>query len=156
APRQAVLSGATREIERATAGLDRRQIKSTPLPVAAAFHSPLVADAERPFRKALEAICLQAARIPVFANTSAEQYPLEPSEVRELLGGQLARPVNFVQEIENMVRDGVRTFIEVGPGSVLTRLVEATVKEVAAHEAIDAFALDASGGKRTGIVDLAH
>jgi acyl transferase domain-containing protein/NAD(P)-dependent dehydrogenase (short-subunit alcohol dehydrogenase family) len=155
-PRQAVLSGATREIERATHALGGRNIRSTRLPVAAAFHSSLVADAERPFRQALEAIRFQATAIPVFANSSGDQYPLEPSEVRDLLGGQLARPVDFVREIENMVRAGVRTFIEVGPGSVLTRLVEATAKEITAGQPVDTFALDASGGKHSGVVDLAH
>src|SRR5207302_973664 len=73
-----------------------------------------------------------------------------------LLAGQLARPVHFVQEIVSMMHAGVRTFLEVGPGGVLTRLVEAIVKEEAPGEPAEAVALDSSGGKRSGILDLAH
>ncbi len=154
-PRQSVLSGATHEIERAAKVLTARQMKSSRLPVAAAFHSPLVAVAERPFREALERIRLQAARIPVYANTTAERYPVDASEMRRLLAGQLARPVNFVQEITSMIEAGVRTFVEVGPGQVLTRLVESIAKDQNRSD-IEAISIDASTGKQSGILDLAQ
>src|SRR5262249_34022719 len=130
---------------------------ATRLPVAAAFHSALVADAQRPFRAALESIRVLAARLPVFANTSAGPYPDDPAAVRELLAGQLARPVDFVGEVGGMIRAGVRTFLEVGPRGVLTRLVESIRWEGRAEAAadVDAFALDSSAGKRPGVVDLA-
>jgi acyl transferase domain-containing protein len=155
-PLQSVLSGATTEIERAAKVLSGRQLRTTRLPVAAAFHSPLVAGAETPFRAALESIRFQAAQLPVFANTSACEYPDDPSQIRGLLAGQLARPVDFVKEIGTMVKHGVRTFVEVGPGNTLTRLVEAILRVQEPGHNADAFAIDASAGKRSGIVDLAH
>jgi NADP-dependent 3-hydroxy acid dehydrogenase YdfG/acyl carrier protein len=72
------------------------------------------------------------------------------------LAGQLARPVEFVRQIENMALTGVRTFLEVGPGSVLTRLAEATLKARPDLADWDCIALDASAGKKPGLLDLAQ
>ena len=121
-PSQSVLSGRTAEIDRALGLLDKRNLRHTKLAVAAAFHSPLVASAKRPFREALGELKIQSARKPVFANTSAREYPDDPEAMRELLAEQLARPVDFVSEISGMAAAGVRTFLEVGPGSTLTKL----------------------------------
>ncbi|MFL5340796.1 MAG: acyltransferase domain-containing protein, partial [Gemmataceae bacterium] len=154
-PTQTVLSGATAEIERTAQALEKRRIRTTGLPVAAAFHSPLVADAAKPFRAALDSVRVQAAGLPVFANSTAGRYPDDPEQVRSLLAGQLAKPVEFVREVEAMLAAGVRTFVEVGPGQTLTRLVDAILKESDAGKSADAFALDSSAGKRSGTHDLA-
>ncbi len=152
APTQAVLSGASSEIERAVALFTARKLSCKQLPVAAAFHSSLVADAAEPFLAALQEIEVNAARIPVYANTTAAEYPVEPDQAKALLAGQLAQPVEFVAEIEAMYAAGVHTFLEVGPGARLTGLVKA-ILGTRNHVAV---ALDASAGKRSGIVDLAR
>ena len=72
--------------------------------------------------------------------------------MRDTLAGQLVSPVNFVTEIENLHAAGVRTFVEVGPGRVLTGLVRATLGD-GPH---DAMALDAAGGRGSGMTDLAR
>ena len=59
----------------------------------------------------------------MFANATAAPYPTEPGAIREQLASQLAQPVRFVDQIEAMYARGVRTFVEVGAGSVLTELV---------------------------------
>lgn len=123
APRQYVLSGATGEIERAAASLLARKAAVVPIPVSAAFHSPLVAGAEGPLREVLESIWFSPSAVPVFANTTAAPYPADPAGARALLAGQLARPVEFVRQIESMYAMGARTFLEVGPDSKLTALV---------------------------------
>ena len=158
APGQSVLSGRSGEIDRAITCLDRREVRHTKLAVAAAFHSPLVASAKKPFREALGELEFRPAGKEVFANTSGRAYPKEPEAVRELLAGQLACPVDFVREIASMAEGGVRTFIEVGPGSTLTKLATAILAapENAHVAGWDAFALDASTGKRSGVLDLAH
>src|SRR5207244_6166036 len=66
APQQTVLSGPTPMVERAAAAFAARQLRAQRLAVAAAFHSPLVAAAERPFRAALERVPFRPARAPVF------------------------------------------------------------------------------------------
>ncbi|MDU0457952.1 MAG: SDR family NAD(P)-dependent oxidoreductase [Geobacteraceae bacterium] len=152
APSQAILSGATAEIERAAKILADRKLTCKRLPVAAAFHSPLVADAATPFLAALDEIDFRGAGIPVYANSTAAVYPSDTNAAKALLAGQLARPVEFVDEIEAMYAAGVRTFVEVGPGARLTGLVSAILGQ---REHV-ALALDASGGKRAGLNDLAR
>ncbi len=152
APTQAVLSGSSAEIARAITACSDRKLTCKQLPVAAAFHSSLVADAAEPLLAALADIHISAGTIPVFSNTTAAEYPAAASKARKLLAGQLARPVEFVSEIEAMHVAGVRTFVEVGPGSRLSGLVKAILGE---HKHT-VMALDASGGKRSGIVDLAR
>src|SRR5262249_35814386 len=127
APEQSVLSGRRAEIDRAIMSLDRRKVRHTRLPVAAAFHSSLVASAREPFREAMADVPFHEGRQPVYANTTGRAYPTEPAAIRELLAGQLACPVDFVNEITSMADDGVRTFVEVGPGSTLTKLVKASL-----------------------------
>ncbi len=152
APTQAVLSGRSDEISRAVTACSSRKITCKQLPVAAAFHSSLVADAAAPLLAALTNIPLQAGSIPVFANTTAAEYPANESDARELLAGQLARPVEFVAEIEAMYLAGVRTYLEIGPGSRLSGLV----KSILGERPCTAVATDASSGKRSGIADLAR
>jgi acyl transferase domain-containing protein len=152
APGQAVLSGASAEITRAAEILGRRNITCKPLPVAAAFHSPLVAEASIPFAARLAEVPFHAALIPVFSNTTADEYPADVDDARKLLASQLAAPVEFVAEVENMYRRGVRTFLEVGPGARLTGLV----KSILGEREYEALAIDASAGKRSGVCDLAR
>jgi acyl transferase domain-containing protein/acyl carrier protein len=126
APRQTVLSGPTEHVERAGRLLSEAGVKATRLPVAAAFHSALVADAAAPFRAALDGTTFNGTNgARVYANTTAAPYPTEDGAAKDLLAHQLAQPVAFVEQIRAMADAGVRTFLEVGPGSVLTRLVDA-------------------------------
>src|SRR5262249_51028036 len=85
-------------------------------------------------------------------NTTADVYPNRPDEARNLLAGQLAQPVAFVDEIENMYKSGARTFLEVGPGNKLARLVD-TILEGRGQSTL---ALDSSSEQRSGISDLAR
>ena len=152
APNQAVLSGSCAEIDRAVNAFSARHLACKRLPVAAAFHSPLVADASGPFLAALDSVDLCEGTIPVYANSTAAVYPAETAAAKALLANQLARPVEFVAEMEALYAAGVRTFVEVGPGARLTGLVKAILGD-RDHQAV---ALDASNGKRNGIVDLAR
>jgi len=152
APDQTVLSGATAEIDRAMGVLDQHKIRHKRLPVAAAFHSGLVGQAREPFYAELSKLEFPKAKIPVYANATAEIYPDDPVEAKELLANQLLQPVEFVEEIESMYEDGVRTFLEVGPGARLTGLV----KSILNGRDFEALAMDASSGKRSGMWDLAR
>jgi acyl transferase domain-containing protein/NAD(P)-dependent dehydrogenase (short-subunit alcohol dehydrogenase family)/acyl carrier protein len=154
APAQTVLSGPTAEIDRAERVFAAKGVRCTKLPVAAAFHSPLVAAAAAPFRAALNDVPFPAGRHSVFANTTAREYPADPAAARDLLGNQLANPVAFADQVRAMAAAGVRTFLEVGPGSVLTKLTEATLADAKIPDA-EAFAVDASAGRRSGMLDLA-
>jgi acyl transferase domain-containing protein/NAD(P)-dependent dehydrogenase (short-subunit alcohol dehydrogenase family) len=151
-PTQVVLSGRLPEIDRATELFASRNIRGKKLAVAAAFHSPLVATASRAFRPVLDDVEFAPSRMPVYANSTAKEYPADPVAARDLLAIQLARPVNFVSEVERMYADGVRTFLEVGPSGVLTGLVNSILN----GREYRAIAVDASGGKRGDMTDLAN
>ena len=153
APGQSVLSGPSGEVERAAAAFARRGVTAKPLAVSAAFHSPAVAVAEGPFRDALGSCEVRPSAVPVYANTTARPYPADPAEARALLAGQIARPVEFVAEVEAMAGAGVGVFLEVGPGAALTGLVRSIVG--AGPGRPRAVALDASRGSRDGVADLA-
>ncbi|CAN90976.1 polyketide synthase [Sorangium cellulosum So ce56] len=122
-PKQVVLSGSVAAIEAAEERLKGAGIQARRLDVAAAFHSPLVAEASAPLREFLAGIAVEAPAAPVYSNAEIEPYAGGGDAARDRLARQLAEPVRFVEEIERMYADGVRTFVEVGPGSVLTNLV---------------------------------
>ncbi|MCZ6784143.1 MAG: acyltransferase domain-containing protein, partial [Proteobacteria bacterium] len=149
-PTQVVLSGATAEIERAAGAFRLRQIDARRLPVSAAFHSRLVADAEGPLANALEKIRFGEGTVPVYANSTGMPYPADAAEAKALLAGQLARPVLFDELIRRMYRDGVRTFVETGPHARLSGLV-ASILDGESHFSL---ALDATRGSRSGIREL--
>ena len=151
-PEQAVLSGATAEIDKAAELLEQKGMRAKRLSVSAAFHSELVADASVPFGEKMQAVAFGKAMANVYANTTGRIYPADSVKAKQLLAEQLAKPVDFVSEIENMYQAGIRTFVEVGPGARLTGMVKAILGE----RNYQAFAVDSSNGKRSGIVDLAR
>ena len=137
-PKQIVLSGSKDAMHQFEAYLKSERISYQYLPVANAFHSSFVTDACAPFEKYLSTLTLNEPRIPVYANTTAEPYPNKINQIKKNLAAQLAKPVLFQQQIEAMYLNGVRTFIEVGPKTVLTNLV----KQCLAQKEHYAIALD--------------
>ena len=142
APRQCVLSGPAAEIDRGRRLLADRGVTTRMVPVSAAFHSRFVAAAREPFRRTLESVAIARRRSPVLANATAEPYPCDRAAARDLLADQLARPVEFVAQVEAMYRMGARTFLEVGPDARLTGLVR-SILDRQDHVAV---ALDGSRG----------
>jgi acyl transferase domain-containing protein/NAD(P)H-dependent flavin oxidoreductase YrpB (nitropropane dioxygenase family) len=123
APDQTVISGPTAGVEAAVARLEAAGIAARSIPVACAFHSPLVAAAQARFASRMPS-AFGVQRIPVWSNHTAQPYPAEESaRVREHLLVQIESRVRFREEIESMYAAGARTFVEVGPGRVLTGLV---------------------------------
>lgn len=124
APGQIVISGDRTALERAgelakAAGAKR----VIPLAVSIAAHSPLMQSALDDFRRAVEATPMRPPAIPVISNVQA--CPLDGlSAIREELVLQLISPVRWTESVGWMAAQGVTTFIEVGPGTVLTGLVK--------------------------------
>jgi acyl transferase domain-containing protein len=123
-PRQVVLSGSVSAIENAEKRLEAAKLTVRRLPVSTAFHSSLVSAAVAPFRAFLDTISVSPARLPYYANSTAAVYPSDPNATRKQLADAVASPVRFVEEIEAMYAAGARTFIEVGPEAVLSKLTE--------------------------------
>ncbi|GAA1964628.1 SDR family oxidoreductase [Amycolatopsis minnesotensis] len=147
-PEQTVISGPTGAVEAAVAGLRGTGLGAKRIPVACAFHSPLVAGAGEAFAEALATVPVSAPEVPVSANRTAAPYPAEPDRVRAELAGQLGAPVRFAEQIETMYAEGIRVFVEAGPGATLTKLVSATLGE-RPHQTVTMEA-----GRRTGLAGL--
>jgi acyl transferase domain-containing protein/NAD(P)-dependent dehydrogenase (short-subunit alcohol dehydrogenase family)/acyl carrier protein len=150
-PVQGVLSGPIDVLDRAEEKCRAHGFKTMRLPVSAAFHSKLVKEAQKPLSQAIKSIDIKEADIPVFSNTTGKPYPSEPEKAKQLLADHLLSPVNFLDEIKQLYTMGVRTFVEVGPKSVLTGLVKSILKDLQ----FTAVSLDSTMGKPSGIADLA-
>jgi acyl transferase domain-containing protein/NAD(P)H-dependent flavin oxidoreductase YrpB (nitropropane dioxygenase family)/NADP-dependent 3-hydroxy acid dehydrogenase YdfG len=123
APDQTIVAGPSASIERLLAGLEAEGVAARRLPVACAFHSPIVAEARHALARALEGVAVRAPRFPVWSNTTAEPYPADPEAIRARVAEHVARPVRFAEQLERMYDAGARVFVEAGPGRVLTQLV---------------------------------
>ncbi|MEW1718164.1 SDR family NAD(P)-dependent oxidoreductase [Streptomyces sp. NPDC093109] len=122
-PLQTVLSGTAEAVARAEKVFADERVGTHRLTTSTAFHSPLVAPACEPLAAFLRTVPLSEPRIEVYGNADAAPYPASPDEVRRRIAGHLASPVLFQDQIEAMYAAGVRTFVEVGPGTALTGLV---------------------------------
>ena len=129
APDQVVLAGPTERVAEAGRALKARGISSAQLPVAAAFHTPLVAHAQLPFAEALKKATCKAPQIPVYANATAAPYPRRASSIRKMLREHILHSVRFCETIERIYADGGHCFVEVGPKGVLTGLVGRILKD---------------------------
>jgi acyl transferase domain-containing protein len=150
-PDQSVLSGPRSAIEAAAQACKARGWSAIRLPVAAGFHSDLVAGAQEPFHALVREVAWTPGNIPVMSNTLGGRYPQEIADVQSTLARQLACPVDFLSNIQTLYGAGIRTFIEIGPKTVLTDLV----RSILSDRDIRAIALDRSKGKASGLADMA-
>ena len=119
-PGQVVIAGATKAVEKAGVALKAAGAKrAIPLPVSAPFHSTLMKPAAERLKEVLDKIEFHDAKFPVVANVTAEPVT-KAEEIRGLLVKQAASPVKWEMSMQNMIRNGFDTYVEVGPGKVLT------------------------------------
>ena len=119
-PGQVVIAGATKAVEKAGVALKAAGAKrAIPLPVSAPFHSTLMKPAAERLKEVLDKIEFHDAKFPVVANVTAEPVT-KAEEIRALLVKQAACPVKWEMSMQNMIRNGFDTYVEVGPGKVLT------------------------------------
>ena len=124
-PTQVVISGEAEAVKVASEFCKEAGAKRViPLKVSGPFHSSLMEPASTDFRNELEKINVVNSKYPVITNVTSEPVT-NASEIKELLVRQLFSPVKWTQSIEKLVELGVDTFVEIGPGKVLTGLVKA-------------------------------
>ena len=118
-PGPVVISGEKKALENISAALEvagaRRVV---PLPVGGAFHSPLMEPARVSLAAAIEATTFSTPVCPVYQNVYA-QAEQEAQKIKAQLIAQLTGAVRWTQTVEQMIADGAKEFIEVGPGKVL-------------------------------------
>ncbi|MCX7954415.1 MAG: ACP S-malonyltransferase [Bacteroidales bacterium] len=123
-PGQIVISGTVTGVEKAIAELQKKGAKrAIKLNVSGAFHSPLMESARKELSEAINNTKFNEPICPIYQNVTALPE-VNPEKIKENLILQLTAPVKWTQTIQNMIKDGATTFIEVGPGQVLQNLVK--------------------------------
>jgi malonyl CoA-acyl carrier protein transacylase len=126
-PTQTVISGPVDDIRLAGPRFEGAGARMyMPLLVSAAFHSRYMAEAANSFAEFLAPVRFATLAIPVIANVSARPYPSEngPEAAKSLLVNQITRSVQWIDSIRYLTSQGVGEFKEIGPGTVLTRLIQ--------------------------------
>src|SRR5574341_1865773 len=130
-PDQIAISGNYPAVEEAVKLAKSQGKKALLLKVVGAFHSPLMASAKEKLSEALGTLTFNQAQIPVVANVTAKKVT-SADDIKFLLTDQLTKPVLWQQSLHYMYSQGIRNFVEIGPGRVLQGLVQRTLPGVEA------------------------
>ena len=140
-PGQVVIAGNTEAVDRASellrSGGAKRVLK---LNVSAPFHSALMMPAQERLAADLEGLSFGDLATPLVTNVAAATI-LKGSEARDALVRQVSSPVRWLESIELLIKEGIDTFVEVGPGKVLTGLMRQISREVKCFNVEDAASL---------------
>ena len=129
-PQQVVISGSVEGVREAMELAKKRGARRVvELSVSGAFHSRLMADIAEEFGKILEESDIKALTIPVYANVTGVPFS-NVDEIKTFLHHQLTHPIRWVETIQNMIKEGVEKFVEVGSGKVLSGLIRRINKDV--------------------------
>jgi len=143
-PGQLVISG---ESEKILQAIDLARAKGArraiPLPVAGAYHSPLMASAQPKLAAELAKITLNATRVPVIANVSALPYG-RPNQIAPSLIEQVTSSVRWEESIRCLLSQGFTRFVELGPGTALSGFMKRINKEVQMLNVADVGSLEAT------------
>jgi [acyl-carrier-protein] S-malonyltransferase len=140
-PGQLVISGETVSVDEACVEAEREGARrAIKLRVSGAFHTPLVARAAEALRPAVERVHLAEGRAMFMSTVTARVE--DAQRYRELLIEQLTAPVRFTQAARELVNQGVSTFVEVGPGNVLSGLLKRIDRSVRVFSVSDLESLD--------------
>ena len=120
-PAQTVVAMDETLVEEFSAAVKEQRGKAVRLAVSGAFHSPFMGSASSGLAAYLEKASLSEPQIPVYSNVTAQPYG---GDLKELVINQAKSPVQWQKTVENLIKEGVDTFIEVGPGKTLTGLIK--------------------------------
>jgi [acyl-carrier-protein] S-malonyltransferase len=135
-PGQLVISGSIKGIEIACEKLKNAGARrAIPLKVGGAFHSPFMESARVELSEAIKSTPFNEGICPIYQNVTGQSVA-DPEIIKNNLIAQLTSPVRWAQIMQNMIADGIKTFIEVGPGNVLQGLVKKIDRTVEASSAI--------------------
>jgi [acyl-carrier-protein] S-malonyltransferase len=99
-------------------------MKTVPLAVAGAFHTPLMKPADEQLAEVLARTDLKPPRLPVYSNVTAAPHPNDPATIKNTLAVQVTQGVLWERSMRRMLADGFDSFYEIGPGRVLTGLLK--------------------------------
>lgn len=140
-PKQTVVAASADTIDQVVEAASAQRGRAVKLAVSGAFHSPLMHSAADGLREYLASVSLREERLPVYANLTAEPYG---EDKKETMAAQCENPVRWQKTIENMIANGVDTFIEVGVGKTLAGLFKKINPEVMVYQIENKEGLDAA------------
>lgn len=123
AAEQVVITGEAAALKRAVSLVKEMKAKAVPLKVSGAWHSGLMAGGVSEFREMMEEIKFNPPKSLMIFNATAASEP-DPAKIKDIMAGQLVKPVLWYDTISRMAADGVTAYVEVGPKNVLTGLVK--------------------------------
>ena len=126
---QLILSGKNTELDKFALLLKEKKIKNIKLPVSAPFHCELMRSSTIKMKKIINDQKLESPNYRVVSNVTAEEYE-NIDEIKQLLIKQIESPVRWRESVEYMISKGTSTFVEIGPGKVLSGLIKRINKEV--------------------------
>ena len=129
-PGQIVITGKKESVAQAADKLKEAGAKRVlPLNVSGPFHSAMLNEAGKELGKVLENVELSPLKIPYVTNVTA-RYVEDSAQTKELLAKQISSSVRWQQSVENMIAQGVDTFVEIGPGKTLAGFMRKINKDV--------------------------
>jgi malonyl CoA-acyl carrier protein transacylase len=129
-PNQVILSGGSEAVRNLGSRLKEMGYRSTLLRVSMAFHSPIMRAIHDELDAFVAAIPFHPPQIPVISNTTTALYPSDPVEIRRILMAHLESTVHWMDNVRSLWNDhGVRVFVEVGPGDIVSNLIADTLPE---------------------------
>ena len=132
-PGQIVITGETKAVEAAAEKLKEAGAKrAVMLNVSGPFHSPMLKKAGEELAQVLESVELSPLDVPYVTNVTAQQVT-DISQTKELLAEQVSSSVRWQQSMENLIADGVDTFIEIGPGRTLAGFMRKISRDVTVY-----------------------
>ncbi|WP_261893953.1 type I polyketide synthase [Vibrio cyclitrophicus] len=129
APTQLVIAGPTATVQQAAQALTEQGFKAIALPVSGAFHTPLVAHAQKPFASAIDKASFSAPTLPLYSNATGKLHSKDAKAIKKAFKQHMLQSVRFSEQIEAMYEAGARVFVEFGPKNILQKLVEKTLAD---------------------------
>lgn len=141
-PDQTVIAGTKEAVEAASLRLTESGArKVVPLPVSAPFHTSLMMPAQKKLAVELDKIEFKDFTAPLMTNVDAELIN-KGNLARDSLKKQVSAPVRWTESMENLIKNGVDCFVEIGPGKVLGGLIKRIDKSVGLNNIEDSISLD--------------
>lgn len=142
---QQVLSGSKDAIAAAATKAKELGIKrAIPLATAGAFHSPFMAHAREKLAAVLDTIEFKAPQFPVLSNVTGKPHSSDPAEIKRMMLEQVTGTTNWAADVEEAKAMGCDTFVEFGPGKVLSGLIKKIDSALVTANVADLASLDAT------------
>jgi [acyl-carrier-protein] S-malonyltransferase len=143
-PGQIVISGSKAACERAIAAAGAAGLKTVPLPVAGAFHSPIMQSGADKMKAELEKVAFNPPRATVYSNVTASRHT-DVASIKKLLVDQIVKPVRWQQTMEKIASTENARFVELAPGRSLTGMMKKINRRLPVENLATADALSAAG-----------